>query len=134
MMISRLRVHATGLCLLLAACSTSAQPARPPTAGDIVATVGRISVTLAEVDERALQMPAANFGNLKLSQALFEARRTALDEIIGNALLDQEAKARGVDRATLAEREIASKVAAVTDADVARARRLTRCARRSRRS
>ncbi len=119
MMISRLRVHATGLCLVLAACSTSAQPARPPTAGDIVATVGRISVTLAEVDERALQMPAANFGNLKLSQALFEARRTALDEIIGNALLDQEAKARGVDRATLAEREIASKVAAVTDADVA---------------
>jgi protein-disulfide isomerase len=70
------------------------------------------------VDERALQMPAASFGNLKLSQALFEARRTALDEIIGDALLDQEAKARGVDRATVLEQEVASKAAAVTDADV----------------
>jgi protein-disulfide isomerase len=116
---SRLNVHATGLCLvLLAGCSTSAQPAHPPAAGDIVATVGRVSITLSEVDERALQMSAASFGNLKLSQALFEARRTALDEIIGDALLDQEAKARGVDRAKLAEQEVASKAAAVTDADV----------------
>jgi protein-disulfide isomerase len=120
MVMARLKVAATGLSLvLLAACSTSAQPARAPAGGDVVATVGPVSITLAEVDERALQMTAASFGNLKLSQALFEARRTALDEIIGNTLIEQEAKARGVDRATLAEREVASKATPVTDADVA---------------
>jgi protein-disulfide isomerase len=120
MAISRLNVHAAGLSLLLlGACSTSAQPARMPAAADVVATVGPISITLAEVDERALQMPAGSFGNLKLSQALFEARRAALDEMIGNTLIDQEAKARGVDRATLTEREVASKATPVTEADVA---------------
>jgi protein-disulfide isomerase len=120
MVISRLKALAAGLGLvLLAACSTSAQPARTPAAGDVVATVGPTSITLAEVDARALQMTAASFGNLKLSQALFEARRAALDEIIGNALIEQEAKARGVDRATLVEQEVASKAAPVTGADIA---------------
>ena len=65
-----------------------------------------------------MQTPAGNFGSLTLLQALYEARRTALDEIIGNRLLDQEAEARGIDRATLTEREVASRVATPTEADV----------------
>jgi protein-disulfide isomerase len=103
---------------LLTACSSSAQQPRAQTPADVVATVGSTSITLAQVDERALQIPASSFGNLKLSQALFEARRAALEEIVGNTLLDQEAKARGVDRRALTEQEITSKAAPVTDADV----------------
>jgi protein-disulfide isomerase len=55
---------------------------------------------------------------MKLSQALYEARRAAVDELVANALMDQEAKTRGIDRATLVEKEIADKVPPVGDADV----------------
>ncbi len=102
----------------LTACSTAAQPARTPMPSDVVGTVSGSSITLSDVDERAMQVPAGNFGSLTLMQALYEARRTALDEIIGNRLLDQEAKARGIDRATLTEGEVASRMATPTEADV----------------
>jgi protein-disulfide isomerase len=102
-----------------AACSTAAQPIRQQTAGDVVATVGGAGITLAEVDARALTLPAANFGNLSLAQALYEARRAMLDEIIGNRLIDADAKTRGVDREALVKQEITAKVAQPTDHEVA---------------
>lgn len=106
--------------LVAAACSaTSAQPSRPLSPSDVVATVGSATITLAEVDEKALQQPTANFGSVKLVQALYEARRAALDDIVGSKLIDQEARARGVDRPTLIEQEITARVPSVGDADVA---------------
>ena len=106
--------------LLLTACSsTSAQPARRQSASDVVATAGTVSITLAQVDDKALEQPVANFGSLKLSQALYEARRTVIEELIATALLDQEAKARGVDRTKLVEEEITSKIPPVDDQAVA---------------
>jgi protein-disulfide isomerase len=105
--------------VLLAACSTAAQQPRRPAPSDVIATVGGVSITVDQVDDQALQEPAANFGSLKLSQALYEARRAAAEEMIGNLLLDQEAKRRGVERSVLFEQEITSHVATVTDADVA---------------
>jgi protein-disulfide isomerase len=104
--------------VFLGACSTAAQQAKPQAATDVVATVGSVSITLSEVDEKALQQPAGNFGNLKLSLALYEARRSAIDEIVGEKLLAQESKARGVTSAALTDLEIGAKVAAVTEADV----------------
>src|SRR6267143_4255897 len=94
---------ATGL--LAVSCSTSAQPIKPQTASDVVATVGTTTITLAQVDEVALQQPVSTFGNLKLSQAMYEARRVALDDLVGNALIDQDAKTRSLDRAALVEQE-----------------------------
>jgi protein-disulfide isomerase len=105
--------------LLVASCSTSAQQARTQNSADIVATVGASKITLAQVDELALQQPAGSFGNVKLAQALYQARRAALDELIGNALVAQEAGARGVDRTALVDQEISSKVTPPTDADIA---------------
>jgi protein-disulfide isomerase len=106
--------------LLGAACSsTSAQPSKTQAPADVVATVGSASITLAEVDERALQQPATNFGSLKLGQALYEARRIAIEELVANRLMDQEAKARGIERSALVEKEISDKVAPVGDVDVA---------------
>lgn len=102
----------------LTACSSSAQQSRQQTATDVVATVSGISITLADVDERAMQATARNFGNMTLQQALYEARRAALDEIIGNHLLGQEAKVRGVDSKTLTERAVTSKVVMPTEVDV----------------
>jgi protein-disulfide isomerase len=118
-MYAPLRIRFLSLSLiLLTACSSSAQQSHPQAGTDTVATVGTTAITLAQVDVRALQITASNFGNMKLSQALYEARRAALDEMVGDALLDQEAKARGLDRAALTEQEITAKAAPVTDADI----------------
>jgi len=109
---------AAGL-VVLAACSSSAQAPRQPAPSDVVGTVGSTSVTLAEVDEKALQQPASNFGSAKLSQALYEARVAALEDIISGRLLDQEAKAQGVERSALIEKEITGKIPAVTEETIA---------------
>jgi protein-disulfide isomerase len=105
--------------IIFTACSTAAQPMRQQTADDVVATVGGVKITLGEVDGRALAAPAGNFGDLPLSQALYEARRSVLDELIGNRLIDADAKARGMERATLVQQEITAKIAPPTDADIA---------------
>jgi protein-disulfide isomerase len=103
---------------LLAGCSTNAQQTRQPRQEDVVAMVGSSPVTLEEVDARALQEPVTSFGTAKLVQALYIARRATIEEIVANRLLDAEAKARGIDRATLVEREIASKAPAPTESEV----------------
>jgi protein-disulfide isomerase len=101
------------------ACSpTAAQPAKQAAPGDVVATVGTDSITLAQVDEKALQQSTANFGSMRLGQALYEARRMAIDEIVATRLMEREAKSRSIDRATLVEKEIGDKVSPVSDADV----------------
>src|SRR5947208_6605121 len=45
-----------------------------------------------------------------LSQAIYEARRAALDELVANMLIDREAKLRELDRSALVEQEVISKV------------------------
>ena len=108
------------LVAVLTGCSqTSAQQAKRPAPTEAVATVGGASITLAEVDDKALEQPASNFGGAKLSQALYEARRAALDELVAGKLLDEAAKAQGVDRMALIEKEITANVPPVSDADIA---------------
>jgi protein-disulfide isomerase len=108
-----------GVLVALTACSSSAQQPRRPTPNDVVATVGQVPITLAEVDEKALEQPAGNFGSVKLSQALYEARRIALDDLVSTRLLDGAAKAEGIDRPALVEREITSRIQPVTESDIA---------------
>jgi protein-disulfide isomerase len=106
--------------VFLAGCSSGlAQPARTQGPADVVATVGSTSITLAQVDERAMQQPASNFAQMKLSQAIYEARRAALDAIVGDTLIAQEAKTRGMDRDALVDQQITSKVSPVSDLDIA---------------
>ena len=114
-----LRIFVAASAITLAACSTSAQSPRQPSPSDVVATVGSRSFTLAEADAKALQQPASTFGPMKLGQALYQARRAAIDELVADALLDQAAKAKGVERSALIEQEITSKITPVTDADIA---------------
>src|SRR5712691_4495663 len=111
----------TGLAalVLLAACSrTSAQQAKRPAQSDVVATVGSTPITLAEVDDKAMQLPVANFGSVKLSVALYQARRLAVEELIADRLMDAAAKQQGISRSALVEKEITAKIRPVTDDDV----------------
>src|SRR5262245_44902959 len=111
------KLVAIGL-FLSAACSSAAQSTRQPAPSDVVATVGSTSITLAEVDERALQQPASDFGSAKLSQALYSARRAALDEIVANKLFDEAAKAQGVERSAIAEKVMPAQNPTYTASDV----------------
>lgn len=106
--------------LLLMACSRPAAQPQPqsPADADAAATFGSTSVTLAQVDEKAMKLPAGRFEGMSLAQALYEARRMALDEIVDEALLAQEAKTRGVDAGALIAENITAKVAQPTDEDV----------------
>src|SRR4029434_4649418 len=114
--------HATlvGLGLfLVTACSSAAQQSTPqPAPTDVVATVGSSSITLSDVTARALQQPASDFGSVKLSQALYNARRAAVDEIVANRLFDEAAKAQGIERTALIEKEITAKIKDVTEAEI----------------
>jgi protein-disulfide isomerase len=105
--------------LILSGCSrTSAQQRLMPGPGDVVATVGSTAITLAQVDEKALQQAASTFGAMKLSQALYEARRAVIDQMIDDELINQDAKARKLEPAAVVQQEITAKVAAVTDDDI----------------
>jgi hypothetical protein len=84
-----------------------------------VATVGSTPITLAEVDDKALQQTTSSFGNVKLSQALFTARRAALDELIATRLMDDAARAQGLERSALIEKEITAKIPDVSETEIA---------------
>src|SRR5262249_19818518 len=105
--------------LVVVACSSSAQqPNRVQGPTDVVATVGNTSITLAEVDQKAMQQQASEFGQMKLGLALYEARRATIDEIVRERLIADEAKTRAPRTDALIDSEISSKIATVTDADV----------------
>lgn len=111
-------VVASSLLVLLAACSTSAQSAKQMAPNEVVATIGSAPVTLAEVDAIALQESVSSFGSARLVQALYLARRGALDQIIATRLIQLEAKARGTDADALIKKEIDGVAKSPTDADV----------------
>lgn len=94
----------------------ASQAARTPseTASDssVVARVGERQITLAEVDERALK------ANMAVFQQLYDARRQAIEELLAEALLEDEAKKRGITAEELETQEIRSKVREVTPGDV----------------
>lgn len=111
-------LSAAVVAFVVSACSTSAQPAKQPSQTDVVATIGSTSVTLADVDALALQESASSFGSARLSQALYLARRGALEQIVATRLIEAEARTRGVSADDLVRKEIDGKVTAPTDTDV----------------
>lgn len=78
----------------------------------VVARVGEREITLAEVDERALK------ANMAVFQQLYDARRQAIEELLSEALLEQEATKRGITAEELEAQEIRSKIREVTAKDV----------------
>jgi protein-disulfide isomerase len=111
--------------LAFAACSNSASlpiqgQARPQTQEDdpsaVVAKVRGESITLGEVDKPIV-------GELRAQkqahrEKLFELRAHALERMIAERLIDEEAKKRGITSEELLEQEVVSKVAAPTQEEV----------------
>jgi len=78
----------------------------------VVVRVGEREITLAEVDERALK------ANMAVFQQLYDARRQAIEELLAEVLIEQEAKKRGITSKQLEAQEILGKIPEVTAKDV----------------
>jgi hypothetical protein len=78
----------------------------------IAAYVGGKPITMAELDAKALKT------NMKLAQSLYDARQAALDDLIMERLLADEAAAQGISTDALLAKRLAEKAAPVTDAEV----------------
>lgn len=79
---------------------------------DVLATVGEKSISEADIANQIKgQM-------LRLDNQIYTLKKQAIDTIINNHLMAEEAKKRGVTRQQLTKQEVTDKVAAVTDAEV----------------
>ena len=104
--------------VLLLACSTTPaqQPAAIAGAGDVAARIGDRSITVRELDEKWRATDAAQ--HAEALQALYDGRRTALENMIADMLLAEEAKKKGMSPDAYVESEIGKRVKPVTDAEV----------------
>lgn len=78
----------------------------------VLATVDGRNITEADIaDKIAGQM-------VRINNQIYSAKKQAIDVIVSDQLIEQEAKKRGISRAELLQQEVNAKVAAVSDADV----------------
>jgi len=81
-----------------------------------VAQVGDTIITLEDVDDAWNQSDAAT--RIRVLQQVYDARRGALDLVIGDRLIDREAEARGVSREELLATELPARTLPATDQEV----------------
>jgi hypothetical protein len=107
----------TGVLILLPlGCGTPEEPPAAPATADpgtmgadepdsrVVATVGGQAFTMDDLDARAMML------DIRPYQSLYETRRRALQEMLGEQLLDAEAAERGITRDELVNLEINQKL------------------------
>lgn len=92
-----------------AVCGADERKATPAAAGVVVAKVGDRAITDAQLEEMAKERLA------RLRSEEFNIKRQVLDDYIARTLLEKEASARGISVQDLEKREIADKVAPVTE-------------------
>ena len=87
---ARMRTACIALGLLISlACSSQAQ--QP---GDVAARVGDHAITVKELDDRWQKEEPAQ--KAQAEQAIYDGRRSALDAIIADMLVEQAAKSKGI--------------------------------------
>lgn len=112
------------LALMLTACAGEAAPNKKqrtapaatqtaePGADTPVARIGDATITLAEVDE------AAASGLIEARQQMYQARAQALDQMINERLVKEEAARRGLEEEDLVRIELQEKITPPTDAEI----------------
>lgn len=83
---------------------------------DVAARVGDRVITVEDVDRAWREADAA--AQTQAAQALYDGRKQALDRLVGELLIEQAAKAKGLSPDRFAADEIEKRTAAVTDAEV----------------
>jgi len=104
----------------LAACSgtqTSAQGGGQPQAADaVVAEIGGRKITLKELDDKWQSLDPGE--RARVTQLLYQNRRNVLDQMIGDLLIEEAAKAAGTTPAQYLEQETKKRSQPITDADI----------------
>ena len=79
----------------------------------VVARVGNDQLTLADLNQAWHKNDAS--ARIRMLQQLYDTQRRALDVLIGDYLIDREAKSRGLTREELLARELPARTEPVTD-------------------
>lgn len=113
----------SALVFALAACGgtqTSAQGASsqqaPQQPDAVVAEVGGHKVTLKELDEKWQSFDPAE--RARVTQLLYQNRRNVLDQLLGDLLIEDAAKAANISSQQYLEQETKKRLQPVTDADL----------------
>jgi protein-disulfide isomerase len=107
------------LLLVATACSdarTAAQSPSTQSSGEVVAELGGRKVTLKELDEKWQAVDPAE--QARVTQLLYQNRRNALDQLVGDLLIEDAAKAAGTSPQQYLEQELEKRAKPVSDADV----------------
>ena len=116
-MMSVMRFVATSAVVLTLAYGASAQQSAPAQTGpEVVAQVGNRAITMREVDERWAQEDPGD--RAEAVQRMYAGRRQALDAMIGDMLIEQAAKAKGLDSVAFTEAELVRRATPVTEQEV----------------
>jgi hypothetical protein len=107
--------------VMLPACgdTPSAAQQQPGMSGgeqQVVAEVGGRKITLKELDAKWGEFDAAERN--RVTQLLYQNRRNMLDQLLGEAVIEQAAKAAGLAVDAYTEQESAKLLQAVTEADI----------------
>jgi len=98
-----------------AAAQTPAPPANPE---QVVAEIAGRPITLKELDAKWEEFDAAE--RARVVQTLYQNRRNILDQMVGEVLIENAAKAAGQSVNTFVEQDGAKRLPVVSEADVAR--------------
>ena len=92
-------------------------PAPPSNPDQVVAEIGGRKVTLKEVDEKWEEFDAAE--RARVTQLLYQNRRNMLEQIVGDTLIENAAKAAGQSVDAFVAQDAAKRMPPIGDAEVA---------------
>ena len=116
-MLRQIRFAAAALALAVPAVVCAQQAATPPPGAGEAARVGDRVITLEEVDEAWREADPVE--HTRATQMLYEGRKATLDAMIADMLIQQAAKAKGVEPEQFAREETAKRITPVSDEQIA---------------
>jgi protein-disulfide isomerase len=109
-------VLAAGLACSSAETAPNAQALPTPSPDTVVAEVAGRKITLKELDAKWQELDPAE--QARAMQLLYQNRRNVLDQLVGDILIENAAKAAGVSAEQYLEQDSAKRVKPPTDADI----------------
>jgi hypothetical protein len=89
---------------------------QPPTPDTVVAEVAGRKITLKELDDRWQSADPAE--RARVTQMLYQSRRNVLEQMMGDALIEDAAKAANLPMLQYAEQEITKRLQPISEADI----------------
>lgn len=96
--------------------AAQAAPSTPSTPDAVVAEVGGRKITLKELDARWKEMDPGE--QARVTQMIYQNRRNVLDQMVGDLLIENAAKAAGQSAEQYLDQETAKRAKEPTDAEV----------------